>query len=105
MPKPLKIVLAVLIGLVVWFVAATVANVLLRASLPGYAEAELAARFPVAVKAFAVVLVLFFVPVHYALWARFPLWYHAIFLVSLAPLVLVGAWAARHSAGGVRGVA
>ena len=135
MPKPLKIVLAVLIGLVVWFVAATVANVLLRASLPGYAEAELAARFtlpmllarlvvgavssvaagfacalfvrtvPVAVKAFAVVLVLFFVPVHYAVWARFPLWYHAIFLVSLAPLVLVGAWAARHSAGGVRGVA
>ena len=129
MPKPLKIVLAVLLGFVVWFVVATVANLLTRASLAGYAEAELAARFtlpmlvarlavgavssiaagfacawsartaPAAVKVLAVALVLFFIPVHYSLWSQFPPWYHVIFLVSLAPLVLVGAWIARRFAG------
>lgn len=135
MPKPIKIVLAVLIGFVAWFVLATVANLLIRTSLSGYAEAELAARFTLpmllarlavgtvssvaaglacalsarpasaAVNVFAVALVLFFVPVHYSLWAQFPLWYHAVFLVSLAPLVLVGAWVARLFAGGVRSAA
>ena len=131
MPKSIKIVLAVLIGFVVWIVVATGANLLIRALLPGYADAELAARFTLpmllarlavgavsslaagvacalfartisaAVKAFAVALVLLFVPVHYWLWAQFPLWYHTVFLVSLAPLVLVGAWVARIFAWGV----
>lgn len=135
MPKPIKVVLAVLIGFVVWFAVATVANSLIRASLPGYAAAELTARFtlpmlfarlvvgaassmaaglacglsirtiPAAVNVFAVTLVLFFLPVHYSLWAQFPLWYHAVFLVSLAPLVLAGAWVARRFARGVRGAA
>ena len=135
MPKPIKIALAVLIGFVVWFVVATVANLLIRASLSGYAEAEHATRFtlamllarlavgglssvsaglacalfarasPVAVKFLAVALVLFFLPVHYSLWAQFPLWYHAVFLVSLAPLVLVGARVARLNAWGARGAA
>ena len=45
MPKPIKIVLAVLLGFVVCFVVATVANLLMRASLSGCAEAELAAWF------------------------------------------------------------
>ena len=36
-------------------------------------------------------LVLFFVPVRYSLWAQFPLWYHAAFLLSLSPLVWLGA--------------
>jgi hypothetical protein len=110
---------------IVWFVVATVANLFLRAAFSGYAEAELAARFTlpmllarIAVGAvssvaaglacalsartvsatahtFAVALVLFFVPVHYSLWAQFPLWYHVVFLVSLGPLVLAGARVAR----------
>ena len=135
MPKPIKFVFVILIGFVVWFVVATVANLLIRASLPGYAEAELATRFtlpmllarlvvggvssmaagfvcalsarsvPVAVKVFAVALVLFFIPVHYSLWAQFPLWYHATFLVSLAPLVLVAAWIARRFASPARSAA
>ena len=134
-PKPIKIVLVVLLGLVVWFVVATVANLLVRASLSGYAEAEHVARFtlpmllarlavggvsslaaglacalsvrttPAAANVFAVALVLFFVPVHYSLWAQFPFWYHLVFLVSLAPLVLVGAWVGRLFAGGVPGAA
>jgi hypothetical protein len=134
MPK-IKIALAVLLGFAVWFVVATVANLLIRASLSGYAEAELAARFTLpmllarlaagavssvvaglacalvarptlaAVKVLAVALVLLFIPVHYSLWAQFPLWYHAVFLVSLAPLVLVGAWVARFLTEGARGAA
>ena len=100
MPKAIRIALAVLIGFVVWFVVATVANLLIRVSLAGSAEAETAARFTlpmllarlavgglsslaaglacalfarsisVAGKVLAVALVLFFIPVHYALWAQ-----------------------------------
>ena len=135
MPKAIKIALAVLIGFVVWFVVATLANLPIRASFTGYAEAETTARFTlpmllvrlavgglssvaaglacalfarsisVAGKVLAVALVLFFIPVHYALWAQFPLWYHAVFLISLAPLVLVGASAARLVASRGRGAA
>ena len=127
MPKPVKILLAVLFGFAVWFVVATIANLLVRVSVSDYAEAERAALFtltmlvarlavggassvaaglacalvaratPVADKVLAVAMVLFFLPVHYSLWAQFPLWYHAVFLVSLAPLVLVGARVARLS--------
>lgn len=130
-PRPIKFLFAVLIGFVVWFAVATVANILVRASLSGYADAELATRFtlpmllarlvvgavssvaagvacalaarsvPAAVKIFAAALFLFFIPVHYSLWTKFPLGYHATFLVSLAPLVLVGAWVARRFAPGV----
>ena len=125
MPKAIKIVLGVLIGLVVWIVVATVGNFVIRGLVSGYAEAEPAMRFtlpmllarlglgalssaaagfvcaaslrsvPNAVKFLAVVLVIFFVPVHYSLWTQFPLWYHVVFLVSLAPLVLLGARLAR----------
>ena len=62
----------------------------------GFACALLTRANPAAGKVLAVALVLFFVPVHYALWAQFPLWYHAVFLVSLAPLVLAGALVAQH---------
>jgi hypothetical protein len=130
MTPKLKIVLAIVLGFVVWFVVATIANLLVRAGLSGYAEAEAATRFTlpmllarlavgvvssvaaglacalvarrafVAAKILAVVIVVFFIPVHYSLWERFPLWYHAIFLISLAPLVMAGAWCGRLIAGG-----
>ena len=125
MPKAIKIVLGVLIGFVVWFVVATVGNLIIRGMVPGYTEAEPATRFtlpmlfarlglgavssvaaglvcalsvrsaPSAVVFFAVALVLFFIPVHYSLWVPFPLWYHAAFLLSLAPLVWFGAKLSR----------
>ena len=38
-----------------------------------------------------VVLVAVFIPVHVGPWDKFPLWYHATFLVSLLPLTLPGA--------------
>lgn len=121
MSAAIKIVFGVLFGLVVWFAVATAGNFVIRGLVSGYAEAEPTMRFtlpmllarlalgaassalagfacavslrslPRAVKVFAVVLVLFFVPVHYSLWAQFPLWYHALFLASLAPFVLLGA--------------
>jgi hypothetical protein len=96
------------------------ANLLIRQSMAGYAEAEPAMKFTLpmllarltlggvssvaagfvcavalrcatAVKFLASLLVLFFIPVHYSLWATFPVWYHALFLASIAPLTLLGA--------------
>lgn len=135
MPKAIKIVLGVIFGLVVWFVVATVGNFAIRGLVSGYAEAEPAMRFtlpmllarlglgavsslaagfacgallrsvPNAVKFFAGLLVIFFVPAHYSLWTQFPLWYHVIFLVSLAPLVLLGARLAQPLASEAKGAA
>lgn len=126
MSKATKIVLGVLVGMVVWFVVATVGNFAIRAGFAGYREAEPAMQFtvpmllarlvlgavssvaagwacgaltrsaPPAAPLFAAVLVIVFIPVHYGLWVQFPLWYHVVFLVSLAPLALLGArWARR----------
>ena len=122
----IRSVLAVISGLVTWIVVATLGNFLIRALLPGYVAAEpgmtftlamMVARLAVGVvsslvagfataavargKALAVyicaaVLVLCFLPVHYSLWSRFPVWYHVFFLVTLAPLVLAGAAVQRR---------
>ena len=117
----LRGVLAIVAGFVVWFAVATFGNFAIRWLLPGYAEVEqtmdfslamLSARLVlgavaslaagaacvaigrsnrVAVYLFAVLVVVLFVPVHVNLWAKFPVWYHVVFLGSLAPLVLLGA--------------
>ena len=108
-------------GLVAWFIVATAVNFLLRVSWPDYAAAEKPMTFTLGmlgsrlgmgalssvcagltvgwitrgagtpVKVLAVLLLLFFIPVHYGLWDRFPFWYHATFLASLIPFVLLGA--------------
>ena len=44
-----------------------------------------------AIYIFALLLLALFVPVHVWLWAKFPLWYHIVFLGSLVPLVVLGA--------------
>jgi hypothetical protein len=112
---------AVLTGFVTWFVVAQLGDFLIRALLPGYLAAEPSMSFTLAmmfarltlavvssmvagfacsavargrvaaVYSLAAVLVLCFLPVHYNLWQKFPLWYHLFFLVTLAPLVLLGA--------------
>jgi hypothetical protein len=38
----------------------------------------------------AIILALF-LPVHVQLWSRFPVWYHLTFLLSIVPLVVIGA--------------
>jgi hypothetical protein len=37
-----------------------------------------------------VILLLLFIPVHYSIWNRFPIWYHLTFLASLVVLSVVG---------------
>ncbi len=116
----IRSILAVLAGFVTWFVVATLANFLIRALVAGYAAAEptmtftftmmiarlgagvvssLVAGFACAAVArgnvavvyiTAALLVLLFLPVHFKLWPKFPLWYHGFFLITLAPLVLLG---------------
>lgn len=117
----MRILLATGGGFLVWFVTVFLLNLVLRAALPGYVEAEpqftftlgmQAARLIIAAiasltvgavvtrvaqgdlrasRATASLLILLFLPVHYGLWDKFPLWYHLIFLGSLYPLIVTGA--------------
>lgn len=117
----LRAVAGVAGGLLTWVVVATVGNLLLRAGWPGYAEVEVAMNFTPAmlvlrlllgalcslcagflaawiakrgrgtIKTLAGLLFVVFVPVHYGLWERFPVWYHLVFLVSLVAATFLGA--------------
>jgi hypothetical protein len=116
-----KTVAAVLAALVTWIVVATVLNLPLRASWQGYHEAETAFTFSFGMKlarlslgaisslaagfvagwvetgqrraatVTGLMLLGLFVPNHYLLWNKFPVWYHLTFLLSLVPLTLLGA--------------
>ena len=126
-------ILAFAAGLVVWVVVISVLDRGLRVFVADYAAAELtfsftlgmllarlaiaalasllaggvagwlapaSARVPVLLGA---ILLLAFLPTHVRLWRLFPFWYHLVFLVTLIPLVVLGAQLAR--AGGGRGAA
>ena len=112
---------AIVAGLVAWVVIVTILNFGLRAALPGYHAAEATLQFTLAmkvgrlaeaaltslaagaiVKAIAsksraapwivgLLLLLMFLPIHVQVWSKFPIWYHLTFLVTLAPLVALGA--------------
>jgi hypothetical protein len=116
----LKSICAVVVAVVAWFLTAVAGNLLIRAVLPGYTEVEVDMNFTLLMKlcrlALALVaslcagsvcaaitgpqsyaakvvgcgLLLLFLPVHYSLWDKFPVWYHLFFLVTLAPAVLLG---------------
>lgn len=114
-------VLAVLGGLVAWTVIATLINFGLRTALPGYTVAEHTLDFTLTMKIArltmaaitslgagaatraispksrwapwivgAIALALF-LPSHVMLWPKFPVWYHLTFLLTLVPLVVLGA--------------
>ena len=117
----IRSILAVIVAVVTWFVVATIGNWILRAVLPGYSAVEVSMNFTltmmlcrlilglvsslcagfvsaliakpdsVAPKVAAAIMVVLFLPVHYMLWAKFPIWYHLFFLISLAPTLLIGA--------------
>jgi hypothetical protein len=121
MPNWLRVFLAIVAGFVVWFAVATVGNLGIRWLLPGYSEVEKAMDFSsgmlvarlalgavasvaagaaciavarnarAAIYLFALLLVALFVPVHVGLWAKFPAWYHVLFLGLLFPLIVLGA--------------
>ena len=108
-------------GVIAWFVVATIGNLAIRLSWPEYVAVEKAMDFSLAmlltrlvlgavcslaagataawigrghgavVKGAGILLTLLFIPVHYNLWDKFPLWYHAAFLISLFPLTVFGA--------------
>jgi len=114
-------ILACLAGLLMWLVVVTVINRVLRLSLPNYTTAEHTLQFTLGMKwarllmaivtslvAGAVtgwislssrwaplivggVVLAMFVPVHIAIWSKFPVWYHLTFLLTIIPAVLMGA--------------
>lgn len=114
-------ILAVIAGLVVWLLVASVLNRGLRLLLAGYAAAEpnmaftlpmmagrLTLAFLASLAAGAVVgaiapssrrmpwvlgaiLLAAFLPEHVMIWQVFPVWYHLTFLVTLVPLIVLGA--------------
>ena len=114
-------IFACLAGLLAWIVVVTVINRVLRLSMPNYTAAEQTLQFTLSMKwarllmaivtsvvAGAVtawisrstrwaplivgsVVFAMFVPVHIAIWSKFPAWYHLTFLLTIIPAVLVGA--------------
>jgi hypothetical protein len=115
----LRSILAVVAGVLAWGIVVTILNLGLRHGWPAYAAVEKAMLFTVPMMAarlsisgisslvsgFAaaavgrsgqaaliagVLLLLIFVPIHYMIWSKFPLWYHLTFLVSLPLLSVIG---------------
>ena len=116
-----RTVLSVIAGIVAWGLVATAINFAMRHAWPDYAAVEKAMTFTLPMMlarlsestvalvlaaivtvriaplsrtapwALGVVMLLFFIPVHYSLWDKFPIWYHAYFLTSLVVVpVIVG---------------
>jgi hypothetical protein len=116
-------------GLIAWIIVATIGNLLFRVLWPGYTEAEISMTFTlammvarlllgalcsacgglavawiakgkgVATKTLGIVVTALFIPVHYGLWDKFPIWYHVLFLASLFPLTVLGATLLRRRNG------
>jgi len=114
-------ILAVVVGLVVFMVVASICGAVLRVAWPDYVAAApeyaftlamqiarlaigavstlaagavtgaIAKRNRAVVLATGIVLVVIFVPIHVTVWDKFPIWYHLVFLVSLVPVTLLGA--------------
>jgi hypothetical protein len=116
----LRSIFAVIVAVITWFIVATIGNWILRAALPGYSAVEVSMNFTltmmicrlvlglisslgagfigaslardrIAPKVAAAITVILFLPVHYMLWNKFPIWYHLFFLITLAPTMLIGA--------------
>jgi len=122
----LRSIFAVLAGLVVWILVATLLNFGLRAGIAGYTLAEPTMSFTLGMKIARLILgalssltagavtyfiaparkilpwilgaiiLAMFIPAHIHIWAKFPVWYHLTFLVTLVPLVALGAALARR---------
>ena len=114
-------VIAFVIALIAWVLVASVLNRLLRIGLPGYAAAEPGMDFTLSMQwarlalgalasisagyilarlapnarslplILGALLLATFLPVHYDVWNKFPIWYHLLFLLTIVPLVVVGA--------------
>lgn len=115
-----RAIYALVSGLVMWALVATLLNRGLRLALPGYAAAEPTLIFTLTMKVARLILAALaslaagaiagliaparkgvpwllgaiimapFIPTHVQLWAKFPVWYHLTFLGTLVPLVVLG---------------
>ena len=118
-------ILAFAVGLVLWVVVISLLNRGLRVLVTGYGAAELTFSFTLGMLLLRLViaaltsliagavagwiapasrrlpvllgatLLVAFIPVHVRLWTLFPFWYHLVFLGTLIPLVMLGAWLTR----------
>jgi hypothetical protein len=116
-----RAILAFIAGALVWVAVVSVLNWGLRIIIPGYAAAEPAMAFTLGMMAarliiaaltslaagavcaviapasrrvpwvLGVALLAGFIPEHVKLWSLFPPWYHLTFLLTLVPLVVLGA--------------
>ena len=115
----LRLIGGAIAGVIAWFVMATVLNLPLRYGWHDYAAVEkmmtftlpmMAARLSVsgissvvsgAIAAWVdkgkwaplvagIILLLMFVPIHYSIWDKLPVWYHLTFLASLPLLSWLG---------------
>ena len=114
-------IFALVAGLVLWVLVVSLLNRGLRAGLPGYALAEPTMTFTLGMKVarlifgalaslaagaatgwiapsrtglpwvLGAIILAAFIPVHVQIWAKFPVWYHLVFLGTLVPLVALGA--------------
>jgi hypothetical protein len=120
MSSTLKSIGAFVVALVVWFVVATIVHRLMCMLWPAYAQATPLLTFTLPMKiarlslgalstliaaatarrlsaarwlplALGCALLVLFLPEHYKIWDRLPVWYHLTFLCSLIPLTLLGA--------------
>jgi len=117
----LRQIIAYVTALITWLVVTSLLNRLLRIGLPGYAAAEPAKVFTLSTQSLRLALgsvaavsagyvlarlapnarrlplmlgslmMALFLSIHYNLWDKFPIWYHGVFLLSIIPLVLLGA--------------
>ena len=117
----LRKIAAVIVAVVAWFVIATIVNRALRLTWHDYDQVYPAMKFTMAMllarlvvgvlsslgSGFVVawishssratalslvgLLLVIFLPEHYLLWQRFPIWYHLVFFASLVIIPLLGA--------------
>ena len=121
----LRILVAAIVGAVVWWAVVIVLDFALRFAWHDYAAVERAMTFTVPMMiarlaesgiasilcgmvaavigrerqrpalAAGIILLVLFVPIHYSLWNKFPIWYHLTFLTSLLLLSIVGGYLTR----------
>jgi hypothetical protein len=123
----LRLIGGIVAGIVVWAVVATLLNFGLRHGWHDYAAVEKARTFTIPMMAArlsesaiasiasgwaaasigkrrlsatiaGVILLLMFLPVHYSIWSKFPIWYHLTFFISLPVLSILGGRLAKVKA-------
>jgi hypothetical protein len=127
--KMVRTVLSVIAGVVAWIIVVTAVDIAMRHFWPEYGAVFRALTFTLPMMlarliestaaliiaaivtvriapasryapwAFGIVMLAIFVPTHYIVWAKFPIWYHAYFLSSLVIVPVLTASAARGKAG------